>query len=62
MPTLFDTLHPRAKRDLAAAQQANAEARAIWWQQQAAPLKRCGSCGAPIHKEPAEGEGLPCGH
>lgn len=24
--------------------------------------KRCGSCGAPVHKTPAEGEGLPCGH
>lgn len=22
----------------------------------------CDSCGAPIHKDPAEGEGLPCGH
>lgn len=30
--------------------------------QQATPIKRCASCGAPIHKEPAEGEGLPCGH
>ncbi|WP_314324411.1 hypothetical protein [Comamonas aquatica] len=26
------------------------------------PIKRCGSCGAPVHQEPAEGEGLPCGH
>ncbi len=30
--------------------------------QQPQPIKRCGSCGVPIHKEPAEGEGLPCGH
>lgn len=26
------------------------------------PIKRCASCGAPVHKAPAEGEGLPCGH
>lgn len=30
--------------------------------QQPTPIKRCGSCGAPVFKEPAEGEGLPCGH
>jgi hypothetical protein len=22
----------------------------------------CGSCGADVHQQPAEGEGLPCGH
>lgn len=26
------------------------------------PPKRCGSCGAAVHHQPAEGEGLPCGH
>lgn len=26
------------------------------------PTKRCAGCGAPVTKEPAEGEGLPCGH
>lgn len=29
---------------------------------QSSPVKRCAGCGAPVHKEPAEGEGLPCGH
>jgi len=29
---------------------------------QTQPPKRCGSCGAPVYKQPAEGEGLPCGH
>ena len=26
------------------------------------PPKRCVSCGAPVHHDPKEGEGLPCGH
>lgn len=26
------------------------------------PIARCASCGAPIYRRPAEGEGLPCGH
>ncbi len=30
--------------------------------QQPQPIKRCGSCGAPVNNTPAEGEGLPCGH
>jgi len=30
--------------------------------QQPAPIKRCAGCGAPVHREPVEGEGLPCGH
>ncbi|MEG1203557.1 MAG: hypothetical protein RSD82_15455 [Comamonas sp.] len=30
--------------------------------QQPEPPKRCASCGAPIRHQPAEGEGLPCGH
>jgi len=25
-------------------------------------IKHCGSCGAPVLKDPAAGEGLPCGH
>jgi hypothetical protein len=25
-------------------------------------IKRCAGCGAPVYKEPVEGEGLPCGH
>lgn len=28
-------------------------------QQQPTPIA---SCGAPVYKRPAEGEGLPCGH
>lgn len=30
--------------------------------QPATPIKRCASCGAPVTQQPAEGEGLPCGH
>lgn len=30
--------------------------------QQPTPIARCASCGAPVYKRPAEGEGLPCGH
>ena len=26
------------------------------------PPKRCANCGAPVTQQPAEGEGLPCGH
>lgn len=29
---------------------------------QPTPMKRCAGCGAPVHREPAEGEGLHCGH
>jgi hypothetical protein len=31
-------------------------------QPQPTPIARCASCGAPIFKRLAEGEGLPCGH
>lgn len=48
----------RAKEALQAAQRATERDKA----KRQEPQKRCGSCGAPVHQEPAEGEGLPCGH
>ncbi|MBF6629607.1 MAG: hypothetical protein ITG01_00465 [Comamonas sp.] len=48
----------RASQTLEAARRANAQVQA----NKPAPPKRCASCGAPVHQEPAEGEGLPCGH
>lgn len=48
----------RAKEALQAAQRATERDKA----KQKEPQKRCASCGAPVHHEPLEGEGLPCGH
>lgn len=52
----------RAERDLPAALRASLEARALWWQAQANQPRRCGSCGAVVPGQLAEGQGLPCGH
>lgn len=49
----------RAKEALQAAQRATERDKAVKRQE---PQKRCASCGAPVHHEPQEGEGLPCGH
>lgn len=49
----------RAKEALQAAQRATERDKAVKRQE---PQKRCASCGAPVHQQPAEGEGLPCGH
>lgn len=49
----------RANESLQAARRATERDKAVKRQE---PQKRCGSCGAPVHQEPAEGEGLPCGH
>lgn len=48
----------RAKEALQAAQRATERDKT----RRQEPQKRCASCGAPVHQEPAEGEGLPCGH
>ncbi|MDH0493341.1 hypothetical protein [Comamonas aquatica] len=50
----------RARQSLEAARRATAKDQAAKLIN--TPLKRCASCGAPVHQEPAEGEGLPCGH
>lgn len=50
----------RAERDRAAAQRASEEARALWWQAQQQPTT-CGSCGAQVPAQRAEGEPFPCG-
>lgn len=49
----------RAKEALQAARRATERDKAVKRQE---PQKRCASCGAPVHHEPKEGEGLPCGH
>lgn len=48
----------RAKEALQAAQRATERDKA----RRQEPQKRCASCGAPVHHDPKEGEGLPCGH
>ena len=49
----------RANEALQAAQRATERDKTAKLQE---PQKRCASCGAPVHHEPKEGEGLPCGH
>lgn len=54
----------RAENDRAAALRASEEARALWWQEQVDQQQPaiCGSCGARVAAQRAEGEALPCGH
>jgi len=57
---------PRAGRDRAAAQRANEAIRAERFRELAAQSNQlptiCGSCGARVPAQRAEGEPLPCGH
>ena len=53
----------RAERDRHAALRASEEARDLWWKAQAQQQPTtCGSCGARVPAQRAEGEPLPCGH
>lgn len=49
----------RAQEALRAAQRATERDKAAKRQ---TPPWRCASCGAPVHHQPKQGEGLPCGH
>lgn len=56
----------RAENDRAAALRASEEARTAKFREHAAQDNQqptvCGSCGARVSAQRAEGEGLPCGH